>query len=427
MRWIRNSFVAASLCVAASASADDAVRHTVKKGDTCASIAQQYYGDSRLVDVLHKANPAIGSLPAPHHLKEGTVLIVPPKPAGESAPDARLTTVRNRVEVLAPETRPGKPKDPLFRGNRVSTEASSSADVTFRDESQVKLGERTLVVILGDVRSAAKKEEAATVNAAELVTGNLRAFMSGKSKDEIAVQTSAANVAVTAGEAQVGSDEKKTSRLAVYQGKSSISAQGVKREVVPGFGSKAEMGKPPTVPKPLPPAPRWTKLPLRVLLDRGAGAPSIIGEYDLPASASAAAPLSEWRVQVGRDERFRDLVLDAKVPVATKRFEGKTPGPGHYWLRVSAIDDDHFEGPFGPAALVLVVHPKVTAEDATHRRVELDPPDAACMRVGNTRLTWVKAPIIAGTQEPVRLRCSSEETAPTTLLDIDRLDDFPTP
>jgi hypothetical protein len=92
-----------------------------------------------------------------------------------------------------------------------------------------------------------------------------------------------------------------------------------------------------------------------------------------------------------------------------------------------AIDDDHFEGPFGAPALILVVHPKITTEDATHRRIELDPPDAACMRVGNVRLTWVKAPIIAQTLEPVRLRCSSSEADPTTLLDIDRLDDFPTP
>jgi hypothetical protein len=406
------------------ASADEPIQHVVKKGDTCASIAQQYYGDSRLVDVLHKANSALASVPPPHNLKEGSIVLVPPKPAAESAPDARLTTVRNRVEVLAPETRPGKPKDPLFRGNRVSTEASSSADVTFRDESQVKLGERTLVVILGDVKSAAKREDPApAVNATQLVTGNLRAFMSGKSKSEIAVQTSAANVAVTGGEAQVGSDEKKTSRLAVYQGQSSISAQGVKRDVVPGFGSKAELGKPPTVPKPLPVAPVWTKPPMRVLLDKGSGAPPIIGEYDLPNAAKA----KEWRIQVGRDERFRDLVLDTKVSFTTKRFEGQTPGPGHYWLRVSAIDDDHFEGPFGEAARILVVHPKISVEDANHRRVELDPPDAACMRVGNVRLTWVKAPIIADPLEPIRLRCSSAEADPTTLLDIDRLDDFPTP
>jgi hypothetical protein len=126
-------------------------------------------------------------------------------------------------------------------------------------------------------------------------------------------------------------------------------------------------------------------------------------------------------VQVARDDRFRDTIVDTNVPATTKRFEGKTPGPGHYWIRVSAIDDDHFEGAFGPAARILVVSPKVSTEDATHRRIELDPPDAACMRVGNVRLTWVKTPIIAALQEPVRLRCAPAEADPTTLIDVDDL------
>lgn len=413
---------AAVMLVAIPAYAD--TQHTVGKGDTCASIAQKYYGDARLVEVLHKANPAIGALPPPHNLKEGTIMIVPPKPGTNEAPDARLTTVRNRVDVLTPETRPGKPKDPLYRGNRVSTEASSSADVTFRDESQVKLGERTLVVILGDANSAARKDAAAAPVETSLVTGNLRAFMSPKTKAPIAVQTPAATVKVTGGEAQVGSDDKKTARLAVYAGNSSISAQGTTRDVVLGFGSKAELGKAPTVPKPLPPAPVWSKLPQRVLLDRGTGAPSIIGEYaEAPNPVTKA---SEWRVQVSTDDKFRELVVDALVPVATHRFEGKTPGPGRYWIRVSAIDDDHFEGPYGDAARVLVVHPVVTAE-GTGRKIELEPAGAPCMRIGNVHLTWVKAPIVAEALEPVRLRCAPAETDPTMFLDIDHLEDFPSP
>jgi len=415
----------ATILVAAPAHADEAVQHAVSKGDTCASIAQKYYGDARLVDALHKANPAIGALPAPHNLKEGTIMIVPPKPTTNEAPDARLTTVRNRVDVLAPETRPGKPKDPLFRGNRVSTEASSSADVTFRDESQVRLGERTLVVILGDARSAAKREAASAPVETSLLTGDLRAFLGAKNKAPMAVQTPAATVRVTGGEAQVGSDAKKTARLAVYAGNSSISAQGTTRDVVPGFGSKAELGKAPTVPKPLPPAPVWSKLPQRVLLDRGRGAPPIIGEYAEPPDAKTHPAL--WHVQVGKDERFREIVVDTKVQAVTTRFEGNAPGPGRYWLRVSAIDDDHFEGPFGAPARVLVVRPVVTAESPGQRRVELDPPDAPCMRVGNVRLTWVKAAIVADSLEPVRLRCAPAEADPTTLLDIDRLDDFPSP
>lgn len=421
---MRARVVVAALCLASVAHAED-IKHVVRKGDTCASIAQQYYGDPRLVDVLHNANPALAATPPPHDLKEGSILLVPPKPGSDNGPDARLTAVRNKVDVLAPDTRPGKPKDPLYRGNRVSTEASSAADVTFRDESQVKLGERTLVVILGDVKSAAKKEETAV--STSLLTGNLRAFMAPKAAPmEVQTPSSKVNIAAAPNtEVQISTDEKKAARLAVYQGTSTFAASGVKRDVNQGFGSKAELGKAPTVPRPLPPAPKWSRLPLRVLVDKGSGAPPISGEYELPPNP--VTPATEWHVQVSRDGVFHDVIVDTKVPVETKRFEGKAPGPGHYWLRISAIDHDKFEGPFSDVARVLVVHPTVTAEDAGHRRVVLDPPSAACMRIGNVRLTWVKDPIVAANEEPVRLRCSSHEADPTTLIDIDHLEDFPGP
>src|SRR5262245_38914542 len=116
------------------AAADEPVRHVVKPQETCAAIAQHYYGDSRLVEPLHAANPALAAIPPPHVLHEGMVLVIPPRPPSASGPDAKLTTVRNHVELFTPETKPGKPNDPLFRGNRVNTQEASAADVTFRDE-----------------------------------------------------------------------------------------------------------------------------------------------------------------------------------------------------------------------------------------------------------------------------------------------------
>ncbi len=404
------------LAIAGDARAEEPVRHVVKSGDSCSSIAQRYYGDTRFVDLLHGANPEITKTPPPHVLREGMILVIPTKPPPSTGPDAQLTTVRNQVEVLTPETKPGKPNDPLFRGNRVSTQASSAADVTFRDETQVKLGERTLVIILGDARSAAAKVNGTPPAQTTLVTGNLRAFMPGARKDaSAAVGTEAANVKVFDGEAQVSADPVKTTRLSVYGGSSTIDARGTTREVARGFGSKAELGRAPTVPRPLPPAPLWSTAPPLVLLDSGTA--QIAGEYEVPAKPDQK--IAEWRVQIARDGIFRDVAVDTRVPGTIRRLEAQPPGPGRYYIRVSAIDDDHFEGPFSRIVRVLVVKASTTLIPHSRRRVEIEPPDAFCVRVGNVPLWRVDAPILAGVSEPIKLRCAPSENDPTTLISLD--------
>jgi hypothetical protein len=343
------------------------------------------------------------------------VLLVPPKPDGSTLPpDAQLTTVRNRVEVLNPETKPGKPNDPLFRGNRVSTLEASAADVTFRDETQVALGERTLVIILGDARAAAAKAVAGSGDTqTTLVTGNLRAWMGGARKDgaALAVGTDAAHVRIPRGEAQVSSDAVRTTRLAVYDGASTIAARGTTRAVARGFGSKAELGHEPTPPRPLPAAPAWTTLPATLVVD----AP-IVGEYGVATATSPRA--TSWHVQIARDDGFHEVVADTKAPTEVHRLEARAPGAGRYFVRVSAIDDDQFEGPFGDVARVLVMHVTV-ARLGARRRIDVEPADAACFRVGNVPLTRLRGPLDVAANEPVRLRCAAAETEPTTPLSFD--------
>jgi len=395
------------------ASADAERTHTVKAGDTCASIAQKYYGDPRLVDPIHRANAELAEKPPPHNLREGQVLVIPPKPPPGSQPDAQLTTVRNKVEVQTPEAKPGKPNDPLFRGNRVSTEEASAADVTFRDETQVKLGERTLVVILGDAKSAAARVGEVQTT---LVTGELRAFMTGARKAEpAAIATDAANVKVYSGEAQASVDPAKTTRLAVYGGSSTIDARGTKREVSRGFGSKAEKGQVPTVPRPLPPSPVWTTPPPLTLQDRGNV--TVAAEFALPDGTSTR--VVEWHVQIAGDGIFRNVVYDAKVAGGTHGFSARVPGAGRYYVRVSAIDDDHFEGSFSRIARTLVVKGTAVRLGEGRRQVTITPSDAFCVRVGNATLARVEGPIVVGAKEPICLRCAPNEQDPTTILAFD--------
>lgn len=409
-------FAVASVLVSASAFAQEPQpqRHVVRAGDTCASIAQKYYGDPRLVDVIHRANAELANKPPPHDLADGTVLVIPAKPAGGKFPDAQLTTVRNRVEVLAPESKEGKPNDPLFRGNRVSTQEQSAADVTFRDETQVKLGERTLVIILGDAKGAAQKVAPGDVQTT-LLTGNLRTFMPTTRRSAPAVVTTdAARVRTFSGETQVSADPAKTTRLAVYQGSSTIDARGKTREVARGYGSKAEKGKQPTVPRLLPPPVVFSVPPPLVVHDQGA--PKIVAEYDVPNTPDLS--VSEWHVQVAHDGIFRDVVADTKAPGGVKKLELQVPGAGRYYVRVSAIDQDGFEGPFGRTARTLVVKENVEGLPDGRRKIAVLPNDAFCVRVGNVKLARIEGAIEAGKNEPVQVRCAPHDTDPTTLVSL---------
>ncbi|AKU94527.1 LysM domain protein [Labilithrix luteola] len=405
---------AAVMTAAFEVRADEVVRYTVKKGDSCASIARHFYGDSRYAELLHEANDIQG--PQPHALEAGRVLVIPPKPTAPTGPDAKLTAVRNHVEIQTPQTKPGRVNDPLYRGNRVATEAVSAAAVTFRDETQVRLGERTLVVILGDANRAASLRPTVETN---LVTGNLRAWMSKSPVNRVAVATEAAQVRMIGGEAAVSSDEKKTTRLAVYAGNSKITAARKTEDVSAGYGTKAERGKVPEVPKPLPHAPTWTSGVPQVLVDRGTGAPPFVAEFGMPDGADAAkAHVGSWHVQIARDAAFDDIVVDHVVPRETQRVEASSPSPGRYFVRVSAIDEDRFEGPYGrPLPFGMV---KLDAQPTSNgRRVTLEASNVTCVRVGNVNLQAVRSSIDLRKGERMLVRCAVSDTEPTTLIDVD--------
>lgn len=390
----------------ASPAAAQTVDHVVKPGDTCAAIAARYYGDSRLVDPIHEANPGLG--PPPHALAPGKVLKIPPKPAPKvAAPDAKLAYVKNRVEVQTAETRPGKAEDPLFRGNRVATKEASSAGITFRDESQVRVEEQTLVIILGDVRSAASSSKLTSADAT-LVTGSLRARLSELSgRPARVVETPSARVEVGGGEAKVSVDDKKTTRLAVHAGLSSIAAQKKSVVVTSGFGSRADEGKPPTPPRPLPPAPAWDGAPSFVLLP---GAP---GE-DVHLRYRAGAPfegLAEWRVQVSRDAAMTDVVVDAKAPKDVTTIALRAIGPGRFFVRVSAIDADAFEGPFSEVLPTTIA--RVTTEPVGRRavRVRVEPSDVPCS-VDGALAARLPEPLVLPSDGARRITCG--EGGPAT-------------
>lgn len=334
------------------ARADDpnVFRYVVKAGQDCPAVAAENFGDRSRVDLVHALNPDLG--PVPHHLREGQELLLPKALSGPPAPDATLVRARNKVEVRAPELRPPSVPDPLFAGNRVSTATASTADLDFRDETRVRLGESSLIVILG---SSAKKSPITPAASASLLDGSVRARLSalaGRLPDKPGVDTPSARIAMKEGEAQISVDPKKTTRLAVYSGGSTISAQKTTVSVDGGFGSKANDGSPPTPPRPLPAAPTWSAPPPSLALFGGLTA-AVTGDYGA-GSGPGDAP-AEWHLQLAKDEAFDDLLVDTRVPLAVTRLDARELAEGRYFVRVSAIDADVFEGPWSEVRSVTAV------------------------------------------------------------------------
>jgi hypothetical protein len=337
------ALVAAFATAARAARAEELLHYTVQAGDTCETVAQKLFADSSATELLHKYNPQLG--PRPHHLKPGQVLAMPPP-----TPDARLTAMHNQVKV---QMKPATPNEALFRGNRVVTGDDSTAEMTFRDQTELSMGAKTLVIVLGSTRSAAKTSDAA------LITGALRARLgelTGKPPAPLQVTTPAARVALGPGEAKVHVDAAQATRLAVYHGRSSITAVAKTVDVPEGFGSVAERGQAPTPPRALPAAPAWKK-PFPALTLATGDAVDVSAEY---AKGSGGPDAAKWHVQLARDERFLDPVVDAVVPASVVELAAKKLGDGTYFARASAIDAQDFEGPFTAVSKIAVARAKTT-------------------------------------------------------------------
>ena len=346
--------------------------YTVKEGDTCGAIAARFYDDSRRVDLIHTANPTWG--PPPHVLKPGDVIKLSPKPLRALPPDPRppeAIVLRPRGTVQVDGAHPAQTGETVTRGAKVTTDAASSVELVFPDESRVRMGERTQLTVSAPPKAIAGSQAGDTI----LVAGEERTRMGDPNgRRPLVLATPGARVQMR-GEVKVSVDAAGTTRVAAYKGTSVITAGKKNLDVRENFGVKVESGKGPGKPKPLPPAPMFGAPPPAVLFASADGKAEITGSYG-PGSGPGDMPAS-FRLQVGHDAEFGDLVSDAVLPASSTGLS-IAGTPGNYFVRVSAIDADGFEGPFSPAQRVIVGDIKVTPKGKRRASIEVTPSGAYC-------------------------------------------------
>ncbi len=344
---------------------------TVRAGETCAAIARRVFRNPARTDVIHQYNPTV--CPAQRRLTTGMVLRLPRRlpPQRGPVPVAFLTVVNNAVEVQTLPTaqpRPGQANDSLFRGTRVSTEARSSAELSFADDTQLRLYESTLVVILGDTSTRVRRT--ATARDTTLVSGSLRAFLGSlangptaattppvvaapvprrpvrprrvppRRPTQVAINTPGGRATLRDGESQltIEAGARASTTLTVYRGSGQLRSGAQTVTVPEGFGARAAAGERIAPVHRLPLAPRWIERPARLLLAEGDRA--IEGRYAAgePGAPPGAPEPAEWRVQIARDAAFTAIAADARVPVAVDRLAVPAVPSGNYFVRVSAFD-----------------------------------------------------------------------------------------
>jgi hypothetical protein len=330
--------------------------YTVVEGDTCASIAERYYGSPRRYDRIHAHNPDLGALP--HRLRAGMVLRLPlPR---ESGADATVTDARGSVRTQLPtdESWTGARIGAELRtGSRMSTGERSSAELTFRSSTVAAIRAETLVIVHGGSVERVREEGSHAI----LREGSLLSRLSELSGGApLLVETPTAEVEITDGETAVHVQTNGDTGVSTHSGSGTRvrgtgggATEGASVEVPVGHGTHVRRGGRPSPPRPLPPAPEWAageRAFLGLLPDdETAGGGTITGSW-LPVAAALT-----YHVEIARREDGRDLVFQVDVPATVTRFEAYGLPPGQYYVRVATLDAELLEGrPLAPGVFEVI-------------------------------------------------------------------------
>lgn len=415
--------LACALGAVSSARAQDLTEYTVRRGDTCGTIARAHYGHSRRYDLIHQANPSLGAMP--HHLNPGQVLRLPVVPDA-SDHDATVTAMRRSVRHQRPsegEWTSSHVGQDLDQGWRLSTGESSTAELSFRRSSAATVREQTLIIVYGTGARRVRNEGSRTVVEAGSILSRLRS-LSGAAPDEpLEVETPAALATLREGESQVDVDASGATRVAVHGGSAATvttpSGEGAV-QVQPGEGTAVEPGQPPRRPRPLPRAPRWEDGPRRFVgLRQGGG--TVRGRWHEVAGAA------RYRVEVARRRDGRDLVTATAVPATVREVVLHRLPPGTYYVRVATIDGERFEGRPAQPVELEVVAAEIVAPGAAGplARTDDDPLGLARLDDGLDELDLVGAephtprvPRYAALALPADVRCRFGTSDPVQQLQL---------
>lgn len=256
----------------------------------------------------------------------------------------------------------------LIESEMVRTLSSSLAEITFHDESRIRLNENSQAVIQRMREDLLAKKKESSVS---LVTGNAFALLAGNQKKKnFDFVIPGVTTKVNSKNFWVQKDDQ-TTKVANFEGQIELTAQGTTVVVGENQGSLVKSNQKPSVPTSLLPSPPLTAPENNAtLFDR---------QINFKWSGVAGA-INYW-LEVSRDKSFTNVTLNATA-IKSNAFTAGLPGNGSYYWRVAAVDVNGFPSRFSERGFFNI------AKDTTAPFLQLTAPeDGAIVRESFARVS----------------------------------------
>ena len=279
----------------------------------------------------------------------------------------------------------------LIEGEMVRTLSSSFAEISFHDESRIRLNENSQAVIQRMRVDLLEKKRQSSVS---LVAGNAFAFLQGNQKRKtFDVVVPGVSTKVNSKSFWVQKDDK-TTRFANYEGEIEVTSQGATVVLAENQGSLVESNKTPTKPTALLPSP---------MLLTPESNQRIFGDQ-LTFKWSAIDGAKNYWLEVSREESFRKVVLSANNLTGTVYTPTLDDGGIFYW-RVAAMDANGLPSRFSDAGFFNIVR------DAKAPFLQLDSPeDQALVRDNSIIVSGKTEKEVSVTVNGAKVEISPDET-----------------
>lgn len=345
--------------------------YRVKHRDTLIGLANRYFIDPSRWPEFQRLN----DVRYPRRLQIDSILRIPIDWLKQEPAQAAVSVIRgNAIVRVGGEDKPLSVGTLLNTGDIIRTDANSSLSVRFIDGSQVlllkdstlKLDNLTAYPNTGMANTQLKLETGR-------VETQVKPLKGAASRYEI--RTPMAQLGVRGTDFRVGADtSSNTGSTEVLSGAVQAENDAGTVDVQQGFGSVIALGKPPSPPIELLPAPDLSTIP------------ALIERTPIRFRWQPMAAASGYRVQIERDKQF-NVVLDEDVFVTPEASFPDLPD-GQYAMRVRAIDTHGLEGLNADREITVKARPEPPFLQA--------PEDQSTQRGDRLDFTWARVGEAAG-------------------------------